>query len=174
MKTSVSSRREAHFCFSVEATNASKKPSEIKEIPPKMERQIDMFFRLVFFRILGQFWAPELLEISRKSYWGRPPAFLKPSWCPETFLKRPGLDFGAPKTRFWKAWDSFLKGCGHHVGVCCELFSIASFFSIHFSYVRTHEQTYVRMYVRPYVRTYVHARTHAFKCPIGLGGIREA
>ena len=132
-------------------------------------------FSLVFFSDSGPILGTRISQNFKKKLLGSTPgAFLKPSWCPETFLKRPGLDFGAPKTRFWKAWDSFLKGCGHHVGVCCELFSIASFFSIHFSYVHTHEQTYVRMYVRPYVRTYVHARTHAFKCPIGLGGIREA
>ena len=138
-------------------------------------------FSLGFFSDSGPILGSRISQNFKKKLLGSTPgAFLKPSWCPETFLKRPGIDFGALKTRYWKPWGTFLKGCGPHVGVFCELFSLASFFvrSIFRTYVRTYERknvcTYVRMYVRPYVRTYLHARTHAFKCSIGLGGIREA
>ena len=121
-------------------------------------------FSLGFFSDSGPILGTRISQNFKKKLLGSTPgAFLKPSWCPETFLKRPGLDFGAPKTRFWKAWDSFLKGCGHHVGVCCELFSLASFFFqlIFRTYVRTYARTNVRTYVRTSVRPYVCARTYA-------------
>ena len=117
-------------------------------------------FSLGFFSDSGPILGTRISQNFKKKLLGSTPgAFLKPSWCPETFLKRPGLDFGAPKTRFWKAWDSFLKGCGHHVGVCCELFSIASFFFNSF-FVRTNKRTYVCTYVLTSVRMCTHVRMH--------------
>jgi hypothetical protein len=121
-------------------------------------------FSLRFFSDSGAILGSRIYQNWQKKLLGSTPgAFLKPSWCPETFLKRLGVDFGVPKTRFWIPWGSFLKGCEPHVGVFWELFSLVSFFFrfIFRTYLRTYERKNVRTYVRTSVRPYVLTGTHA-------------
>ena len=94
MKMSVSSRREAHFCLSAGAQNASEMLPELKKNPFTMERKIDMLFRSVFFSDSEAILDSRIYQNRKKKLLGSTPrAFLKPSWCPETFLKRLGIDF---------------------------------------------------------------------------------